>query len=100
MNIAALETIGNLWEKDDMKRLYFNGKALANLIGFEFTTYKTGNIQGASLKGSKLSNSKARKLWTELDTGKCWYDYNDKQFKFKYIGRELAMEIAEALKQA
>ena len=99
MNIAALETIGNRWEKDDMKRLYFNGKALANLIGFEFTTYKTGNIQGASLKGNKLSNGKARKLWTELDTGKCWYDYADDSFHTKYIGASLSTEIIEKLRQ-
>ena len=98
-NLTTLESHGNLWEKEGMKRLYFNSAFLAELLDFSFSRYGTGNISGASLKGAKLSNTKARKLLTQLDTGKCWYAYHDDSFHTKYIDGAVSVELIEKLRQ-
>ena len=96
---TRIEELGTLWEKNGMKRLYFNTQTLADLIGFTFTHYGTGNISSASLCGSKLSNTKARKLLTELDLGKCWYDYADDAFHTKGISEAHSVTIIGQLRQ-
>ena len=96
---TKLEALGNIWEKDDMKLVYFNAETLADLLEFTFTRYGTGNISSASLNGSKISNSKARKLWTDLSSGKCWYDYADDSFHTKYIAQDVSVALIEKLRQ-
>ena len=98
-DLTHLETIGRYWEKGEMRRLYFNTEVLADLIGFSFTRYGTGNISSASLHGSKLSNTKARRLLTELDLGKCWYDYNEDDFHTQGISSDHSVTILTKLRQ-
>jgi len=65
---------GKLWEKGDMKRVYFND--LPSLLGLETSRYKTGNISAASLNSSPISNSEARRIQNALYDCKVWYDVN------------------------
>lgn len=67
---------GKLWEKNGMRRVYFND--LAALIGLEITLYGTGNIQSARHNGEKISNSEAARMLAGL--GKVWYDLNTNTF--------------------
>lgn len=55
---------GNTWtpRNGGPTRIYLDTQIWAPLIGLEVTTYNTGNISGATLNGSKLSNTKAHKL--------------------------------------
>jgi hypothetical protein len=59
---------GRLWERDTRRRVYLND--WPSLAGFEYSTYKTGNISSASLGGERLSNTKA----TALTTAKVWWE--------------------------
>lgn len=99
MNIEHLKKIGNEWTKDKIQRIYFNN--LEELIGLEYTTYNTGNISTAKLKGEKISNTKASRLASELSYAKVWFDLADGEFHcqmgnaaIEYFG-----EIVAAIKQ-
>ncbi|EPC5509157.1 hypothetical protein M8E51_004282 [Salmonella enterica] len=53
ITVEALEALGgNRWTKNSMDRVYFNGETLAEIVGFSFSTYKTGNVSSASLGDS------------------------------------------------
>lgn len=65
---------GKLWEKGEMRRVYFNATELERHFGLEIHTYNTGNISSAKLDGEKISNSQASKHANALHLGKLWYD--------------------------
>ena len=59
----ALEIGGKEWKKSDtLHRIYFEGKALENLLGLEISRYNSGSISSAKLDGEKISNSRAWKM--------------------------------------
>ncbi|EPV0698335.1 hypothetical protein ACV1IM_002997 [Klebsiella pneumoniae] len=74
---------GKRWTKNEMDRVYFNSDVIAQCIGFEFDTYKTGNIKWASLGERSISNGRGSKIRTALSCCKFWYDLNDKKFHIK-----------------
>lgn len=76
--ITHLRELGSLWQKDGKSRIYIND--LPTLYGLSVQRYKTGNVQGATLRGQKLSNTKADKLLTTLTLGKVYFDLEDGQF--------------------
>lgn len=52
--IEMLEKMGaRRWQKGNMDRLYIN----ADVLGYEYTKYKSGNIHTATLNGKSISNS-------------------------------------------
>ena len=64
-----------VWERDDKKRLYFNG-ATEKIVGLEYGQYKSGNVSGATLNGEPISNTTARQYleamkgaYADLNTG-------------------------------
>ena len=66
------ENGGKLWEKESMRRVYFNAETALNM---EISRYKTGNINHASINGESISNSEAYralncKFWFDLTDGK------------------------------
>lgn len=61
---------GRLWEKNGMKRIYFN--ALDILFDVEY--YKTGNIKKATWKDSGVEISNGKAFW--VSTSKLYYDYS------------------------
>ncbi|HIE9385308.1 TPA: hypothetical protein ACXRZ0_001753 [Klebsiella pneumoniae] len=71
---------GKRWTKNEMDRIYFNSDVIATCIGFDFTTYKTGNISQVSLGGRSISNGRGQKIRTAICCCKFWFDLNDKKF--------------------
>ncbi|EAS2153920.1 hypothetical protein BBD74_12550 [Salmonella enterica] len=74
---ACLKIGGKLWEKNGMRRVYFNGDIVAAAVGFEYDTYKTGNIKWARLGDASLANGRANAVRTMIYTGKFWFDTAD-----------------------
>ena len=82
---------GNLWEKAGYARIYLDTRAA---YGFEYTTYKTGNISTASVRGESISNGRASSLRTTLQSAKLWFDLTTGQFGSK--GADFSDFIAAA----
>lgn len=74
---ACLRIGGKLWEKNGMRRVYFNGDIAAAAVGFEYDTYKTGNVKWACLGDASLANGRANAVRTMIYTGKFWFDTAD-----------------------
>lgn len=74
---ACLKIGGKLWEKNGMRRVYFNGDIVAAAVGFEYDTYKTGNVKWACLGDASLANGRANAVRTMIYTGKFWFDTAD-----------------------
>ncbi|ELX5323372.1 hypothetical protein SJZ58_004354 [Salmonella enterica] len=103
ITVEALEALGgNRWTKSSMDRVYFNGETLAEIVGFSFSTYKTGNVSSASLGDKHLSNTRAERIRTTLFMCKFWFDVNDKKFHCKYFNeKEITFDyVVEAIKKA
>lgn len=47
-----------VWEKGEMKRIYINPSS----VGYEWDTYKTGNISDAWLNEKTISNCEMRRV--------------------------------------
>ncbi|XWJ90307.1 hypothetical protein ACRARH_26040 [Phytobacter ursingii] len=80
---------GREWIKNDLHRIYFNFEALCKLVGFEYTTYKTGNISSAQLNGVQISNSAASDIRANLAVAKFWFDVNESIFSSQYMKESL-----------
>lgn len=91
---------GKEWRSESgAHRIYFND--LAGLYGLETSRYKTGNISSASLRGSGISNSQARKIESAFFGAKVWYDVGTKTFGSKGIdGADRDVIVAEIRKRA
>ncbi|EJL9550476.1 hypothetical protein R3P88_003002 [Salmonella enterica] len=74
---SCLKIGGKLWEKNGMRRVYFNGDIVAAAVGFEYDTYKTGNVKWACLGDASLANGRANAVRTMIYTGKFWFDAAD-----------------------
>ncbi|ECB6525773.1 hypothetical protein J9R26_001400 [Salmonella enterica] len=74
---SCLKIGGKLWEKNGMRRVYFNGDIVSAAVGFEYDTYKTGNIKWACLGDASLANGRANAVRTMIYTGKFWFDTAD-----------------------
>jgi hypothetical protein len=81
MDIEKMKKIGGKeWQTGNHHRIYFNN--LIKWFGLECTLYGTGNISSASLNGENISNVRAREIAMCLNSGKVWYDVNEKEFYF------------------
>ncbi|HCL5348384.1 TPA: hypothetical protein N2G46_001899 [Salmonella enterica] len=74
---ACLKVGGKFWEKNGMRRVYFNGDIVAAAVGFEYDTYKTGNVKWACLGDASLANGRANAVRTMIHSGKFWFDTAD-----------------------
>lgn len=97
MDETKLMTIGKLWEKNGMKRFYFNN--LLDLYGLEITRYGTGKISSARLNGQKISNTQATKLINKMALGKFWYDCNAGEFKAQNIPEDMVSAMVAEIKR-
>lgn len=82
---------GSLWEKNGMRRVYFND--LPSLYGLKATYYNTGNISSATLDGDAISNAAAREIQSYLKNGKLFYDLVSGEFG----SRDLSQSYITAL---
>lgn len=94
-----IELGGNRWQKGGHDRIYLDSKTLAEAIGLEAETYKTGNICSATLKGEKISNSEAGRIYGALGGANLYYDCSkDKFFWRTPINEEYIQMAIEALR--
>ncbi|EEE9965885.1 hypothetical protein DJ253_00880 [Salmonella enterica subsp. enterica serovar Nigeria] len=93
---------GKLWEKNGMSRVYFNSDVVSEVIEFDYSTYKTGNISSASLGGSHLSNCRASSIRSMLSTTKFWFDAADGKIHARgFNSRDLSMsDVCKLIKSA
>jgi hypothetical protein len=63
---------GSLWEKGDVRRVYFNH--LAELFRLKLSHYNTGNVSGAQLDGMTISNTEGKRIAADLAATKLWVD--------------------------
>ena len=71
--LARMKEIGGKrWQKNNMDRVYFND--LASKAGLDVDRYNSGSISSASLKGKSISNSKAKEIYANLESGKVYFD--------------------------
>lgn len=87
---------GNLWERDNMRRIYLNRDTVLAIIGLEVTFYKTGNVSNAALNGEPLSNGRASRYVNDFIYGKVWFDLNDGKFYTKNTKTITAVMIENA----
>lgn len=80
-NVAKIIAAGKLWENGSMRRVYFNN--LREIYGLDASFYGTGSVSSATINGEKISNTQARKIGTDLDFGKLWFDLNTNEFSSK-----------------
>lgn len=92
----ALKRIGNLWERGEMYRIYFNG--LDRWFGLEVTRYNSGNISSAKLDGETISNSAAKRIISNLYDAKVYWDYADGKFHGKNIDNDAFLKIVGNIK--
>ena len=77
MDTTAYTAIGGkVWTSSDgtKTRVYFPDQVVMDLIDLTITTYKTGNISSARLRGAKIANGKADKLRDTIRFGKFYLD--------------------------
>ncbi len=89
---------GQLWERDTMRRVYFNG--LAGWLGLKTTHYKTGNVSSARLHREKISNSQARKIMSALLDAKVYFDLADGKFHGRGISNGRFQQVVSAIREA
>jgi len=83
---ALTEMGGNLWERGDMRRIYFDN--VASLYGLKMSRYGSGAISAATLDGDKISNAEARRLMGRMMSAKLWYDLADGQWHGRGFSNE------------
>lgn len=95
--VYKIEKGSKLWEKEGFSRLYFASWRLKEAFGLQTTHYKTGAISSALMDGESISNTKARRICSQLESGKLWFDNNSLQFNWKHIDDAIAQKIVNHL---
>lgn len=83
MTQEQAEKLGRVWEKNGMRRIYFNTDIIMDALNFKVDYYKTGNICSASYDGEGISNTQARKLMGRIREAKIWFDLADSKVHLK-----------------
>lgn len=90
--VEQLEKVGGkLWEKNGMRRVYFN--RLADWYGLRVEYYKTGNISYAEVDGKRISNNSGRGILFMLNGAKLWYDMEKGVWGWKELKDDAARKI-------
>lgn len=71
---------GRMWEAFGKRRIYFHPEVLLKLQGYRWSKYKTGNVSGAMLNGTRISNSAMNKKLAEYSDEKFYYDLVEECF--------------------
>jgi hypothetical protein len=85
---------GKLWEKGDMKRVYFNYEELANFYGLKYDGWKY------TVDGEKVSNNSGRQFVSDLRNGKFWFDLATGEFASKGMSEKMTAKIVNRIIEA
>lgn len=95
MTVKQLVALGGkLWEKGDMKRVYFNYKELARFYGLEYDGWKY------TVDGEKVSNNSGHHFASALRNGKLWFDLATGEFVSKGMSDKMTAKIIERISEA
>lgn len=78
---VLVELGGKVWEKNGKNRVYFNQELILKAMGLKYTTYNTGNISSASLRGETISHAECGRILSNIDSA--YYDFEDGLFHWK-----------------
>jgi hypothetical protein len=85
---------GKLWEKGDMKRVYFNYEELADFYGLKYDGWKY------TVDGEKVSNNSGRQFASALRNGKFWFDLATGEFASKDMSEKMTAKIVDRITEA
>jgi hypothetical protein len=85
---------GKLWEKGDMKRVYFNYEELANFYGLKYDGWKY------TVDGEKVSNNSGHQFASALRDGKFWFDLVTGEFASKGMSDKMHEKIVDRIMEA
>lgn len=83
---------GKLWEKGNLRRVYFNRSELMQLCNVEVSYYKTGNLSSFSIGGKGTSNCFGRDIMSVIYDG-VYYDLINHKFSSRNCGRGFSTVI-------
>jgi len=86
---------GNLWEKGDARRVYFND--IPELLGWEYGRYHTGNVSWVRQPdGERGSNGRFQRWLVGLNRAALFYDLNAGKFSGRLAGEAFTQTDFEA----
>lgn len=85
---------GKLWEKGDMKRVYFNYPELTKFYGLEYDGWKY------TVDGEKVSNNSGHHFASALRNGKFWFDLTTGEFVSKGMSDKMTEKLIARISEA
>lgn len=85
---------GSLWEKGDLRRVYFNCRELCSLYGLKYDGWKY------TVDGERVSNNTGSAFASALQRGKFWYDLAAGEFCSKDLSDKIAQKLVERITKA
>ncbi len=82
---------GKVWERGEMKRVYFNYEELARFYGLEYDGWKY------TVDGEKVSNNSGRQFASALRNGTFWFDLATGEFASKGMSDKMTAKIIERI---
>jgi len=82
---------GSIWEKGDLRRVYFNYHELSRFYGLMYDGWKY------TVDGEKVSNNTGSAFASALGRGKLWYDLAAGEFCSKDLSDKIAQKLVERI---
>ena len=87
------EIKSSVWEKNNIKHIYPNTKALCDLYGLKCRTYSSGRVSEATLNDAPITNSRATRIITMFQLGKFHYNCNTNRFDSKTMPKAMVNKL-------
>lgn len=85
---------GKVWERGEMKRVYFNYEELARFYGLEYDGWKY------TVDGEKVSNNSGHHFASALRNGKFWFDLATGEFASKGMSEKMTEKLIARISEA
>ena len=85
---------GKVWERGEMKRVYFNYEELASFYGLGYDGWKY------TVDGEKVSNNSGRQFAFALRNGKFWFDLATGEFASKGMSEKMTEKLIARISEA
>lgn len=85
---------GKLWEKGDMKRVYFNYPELTKFYGLAYDGWKF------TVDGERVSNNSGHQIGSALRNGKFWFNLATGEFASKGMSEKMTEKLIARIGEA